>query len=425
MTLEIDEGATLLGSENGDHYPLERGYQLYEYLPERRPPSLLNAIDPKRPAAGAFENIRIVGKGTIDGNGWLKTAQGSISDEIGGQLPQYRASNSRKVSADGVLAKDQVEKAVASGIALDAAYGNRRSSLITLRGVRNAYYAGFTVRNPAFHGIMNFDTENVVVNGVVHQTYDANNGDGIEFGNSSGALVFNNFFDTGDDCVNFAAGMGARASSQPPAQNAWIFNNYFREGHAAVAAGSHTGAWIQHVLAEDNVMVHTDVGLRMKSNVQIGGGARDFVFRDSAIKDANNQAFIFTLGYGNNNNVYASAPSPAQFRDVVVRNVSVDGASTAIRVDGFDPATATQNLESYGHVYHENIVFQNVTLNAVKPTQIDHLKDSRFENVVFTNVVEGAAAWAISNSPGVTFVGTTTPPPSAAPEAPLPQSSLP
>jgi exo-poly-alpha-galacturonosidase len=410
MTLELAEGATLLGSDNGDDYPLARGYTLYDYLPERRPPSLLNAIDQKSHSAGTFENIRIVGKGTIDGNGWLTTAAGTILDEIGGRLPQYRAGNATSVASDGLLAKDQMAKAVAGGLALDVAYSHRRSSLITLRGVRNAYYSGVTLRNPAFHGIMNFDSENIVVNGIVVETYDVNNGDGIEFGNSDGALVFNSFFDTGDDCINFAAGMGAQASKQLPSQNAWIFDNYFREGHGAVAAGSHTGAWIQHVLAEDNVMFHTDVGLRMKSNVQTGGGGRDFVFRDSAIRDATNQAFIFTLAYTANNNDYVSAPSPAQFRDVLVRNVSVDGAATSLRVDGFNAAAAAQNAENYPDVFHENIRFQNVALKAVGVARIDHLRNSSFENVVFTAVIGGAAPWVISNAPGVTFLGTTTPP---------------
>ena len=100
--------------------------------------------------------------------------------------------------------------------------------------------------------------------------------------------------------------------------------------------------------------------------------------------------------------IYASA--------VVVSNVSVDGAATSIQVDGFDPNTAAQNAEGYSGVFHENIVFQNVALNAVRPTQIDHLRDSSFENVVFTNVVGGAALWVVSNSPGVAFRGTTTAP---------------
>lgn len=35
---------------------------------------------------------------------------------------------------------------------------------------------------------------------LVHKTFDGNNNaDGIELGNSQNGLIFNNFFDTGDD----------------------------------------------------------------------------------------------------------------------------------------------------------------------------------------------------------------------------------
>ncbi|MCP5883271.1 exo-poly-alpha-D-galacturonosidase, partial [Klebsiella pneumoniae] len=75
-------------------------------------------------------------------------------DEMGNELPQYRASNANKVGADGILAKHQTEAAIAEGIESNSAYKNRRSSLMTLRGVHNLYLAGLTIRNPAFHGVM-------------------------------------------------------------------------------------------------------------------------------------------------------------------------------------------------------------------------------------------------------------------------------
>ena len=72
-------------------------------------------------------------------------------------------------------------------------------------------------------------------------------------GNSEQITVFNSFFDTGDGCINFAAGTGEEAAKQEPQRGAWIFNNYTRRGHGMVVVGSHTGAWIEDILAEDNV----------------------------------------------------------------------------------------------------------------------------------------------------------------------------
>lgn len=410
MTLEIAKGATLLGSERAEDYPNEKGYTLYDYFTERRSPSLVNAVHPERREPGTFSNIRIVGEGTIDGNGWKRTAQGSVPDELGRPVPQWIASNNTRVTerdgGDGILARHQVLAGLAAGASRASAYTNWRSSLVTLRGVRNAYYAGLTLVNPANHVLVNLDSDNVTVNGVVIHTYDANNADGVEFAHGDGLIVVNSVMDTGDDCVNFAAGVGRDAAGQRPSRRAWVFDNYFREGHGAVVVGSHTGAWIEDVLAEDNVMHLTDVGLRAKSTVQTGGGGRRVVFRDSAMRGISSQAFIVTLDYAVQNLAYAPAARPAQFRDFLVRNVSVDGSpsmSAAIH------ATGTPD----GPGFHERLVFEQVTLRNAGPVKIDYLRDSAFRDVVFSDraAADGPALWTITNSHGLEFTGRTSPRP--------------
>ena len=392
MTLEIAEGATLLGSERAEDYPLA-GYIQYPYSTTVRPASLINALPRDSRQHQAFENIRIVGKGTLDGNGWKRKAD--AIDERGQALPFYIPSDNTRYLQDGILAKAQVEQAVARGMNVKDAYGQMRSSLITLRNVKNVFYGGFTVLNPAFHGIMNLETENVVLANTTHKTYDANNGDGIEFANSKGAMVFNNFFDTGDDCVNFAAGTGADAVNQPPQEDAWIFNNYFRKGHGMVVAGSHTGAWIQNILAEDNVSDGTDAGLRMKSTNFMGGGARNVTFRDSAIRNTVKQAFIFTLDYNDPNAKldYQRSTVAGQFKDIRVSNVSVENAQgSAIEVKG----------DSQHNAYHEGLIFQDVRFRGAAVARIDGLKDSRFERVVFSE--QGTAnPWQVTGSSGLSF----------------------
>lgn len=413
MTLEIAAGATLLGSDDPAQYPLEKGYYLYPYSDHpqpRRPPSLINvleAADKGESPAGTFRNIRIVGQGTIDGNGWTRGVksggEATIIDEMGNALPQYRASSAAKVSADGILAKHQTEAAIAEGIESNSAYKNRRSSLMTLRGVQNLYLAGLTIRNPAFHGVMALESKNITLNGLVHQTFDGNNADGVEFGNSQNALVFNNFFDTGDDCVNFAAGFGKGAETfhQQPQSGAWIFNNYFRKGHGAVVTGSHTGAWIENVRAEDNVMYMTDVGLRMKSRPYYGGGVRDVLFRHNAMKDIAKEPFVFTIKYSADVNDTTPADEPAQFRDVQVQDVTVDGASAkhSILIDGM---TVAEMAESFGitysrDAYHQNLRFSNVSFRNTKATSISFLHDSQFDEVTFANTPQAWAFFAVND----------------------------
>ncbi|HCQ8347337.1 TPA: glycoside hydrolase family 28 protein [Klebsiella variicola subsp. variicola] len=410
MTLEIDKNATLLGSDDSKDYPLDKGYYLYHYKEHPqplRPPSLINTYaypDKGETPPGTFKNIRIVGSGIIDGNGWQRGVKpggaGEITDELGDTLPQYRASNANNIGKDGILARNQTEQAVAEGEEINRAYKNRRSSLMTMRGVDGFYIAGLTVRNPAFHGIMVLGSKDITANGLTHQTFDGNNADGIEFGNSQNSIVFNNVFNTGDDSVNFAAGFGKETEihHQKAQSGAWIFNNYFRKGHGAIVTGSHTGAWIEKIRAEDNVMYQTDVGLRMKSRPYYGGGVREVVFRNNAMKDIAKEPFIFTIKYSADVNDTLPAQLPAQFKDVLVENITVDGtkAKSSILVDGM---TMGEMADDY-HItfprdaYHQNLHFYNVQFRNSPPTDISFLRDSEFNNVTFLNTPQ---AWQFAN----------------------------
>lgn len=94
-------------------------------------------------------------------------------------------------------------------------------------------------------------------------------------------------------------------------------------------------------------MYLTDIGLRMKSRPYYGGGARDVVFRNNAMKDLAKEPFIFTIKYSADVNDTTPAAEPAQFRDITVENVTVDGtaAKNSILVDGM---TADEMAAAYG-----------------------------------------------------------------------------
>ncbi|MDQ7989561.1 MAG: glycoside hydrolase family 28 protein [Candidatus Dactylopiibacterium sp.] len=440
MTLEIAEGATLKGSAQAADYPLDQGYQLYSYFTnstdDRRPPSLLNALNPAHrngPVAltdhqgydetrAVFQNIRVTGKGTLDGNGWTRKPADLI-DELGNPLAQFAAGSANLVASQGVLAASQLAAtgAAAGTTAHGNYYSNRRSSLATFRGVRNLYVGKLRLTNPAYHGVMFLESENMTFAGTVTQTFDINNADGVEFGNSDNAFVFNNFIDSGDDNINFAAGQGRNYENVAPQQNAWIFNNYLREGHGGVVAGSHTGAWIQDILAEDNVMFLTDNGLRMKSTPATGGGARRVVFRDNAMREigtrntaraggrdfvnnTNGNPFIFTLAYSAGSNVFDNASVAAQFREITVHNVTVDNgnAATGGAVILSDAYAGGDSQLAFGANWHAQIRFDSVKFNAVKPASIARLRDSGFSKVSFTN--SGSTPWGtITDSIGITF----------------------
>ncbi|MDP5239660.1 glycoside hydrolase family 28 protein [Uliginosibacterium sp. 31-16] len=463
MTLEIAAGAALKASPNTADFPIAKGYQLYSYnssgasVDDRRAPSLLNLLTADHlngsvvglragydDTREAFTNVLVVGKGRLDGNGWIRSSTDLVS-EAGASLAQFKNSSSSTWNTQGVLVKNQVAAGVAETPAMNAAdaYSYRRSSLTTFRGVKNIYVGELTLTNPGNHGVMFLESQNIVMAGTSSQTFDVNNGDGVEFGNSDNMMAFNNFFDTGDDNVNFAAGQGADYEGANPSQNGWIFNNYMREGHGMLALGSHTAAWIQDILCEDNVAYLTDNGLRLKTNPYNGGGARRITFRDNAMRSVgaqgntsiaggksftdagnNGQAFIFTVGYSATSNTvnFDKSAKPAQFLDITVRNVSLDNISTAkgneaIHMDSYDGKSSDM---TYAETFHTGFVFDNVRIKDAKPTSIARMKNSTFSN--FSVTLSGATApaswWVFSaTNPGISFdTKTVTPSPS-----PLPQ----
>jgi exo-poly-alpha-galacturonosidase len=442
MTLQLDEGAVLQGSDRWQDYPLSKGYYLYpvpdplpaegSYTTYLRPPSLINVLpgdngrrEGSREPGKVARNVRIVGQGSIDGNGWKTTDPAEIIDEAGRPLPQYRASNAGKVVDDGILAADQFRHAKEhpedlfgavnppTPVPDSALYGNYRSSLITVMGVENFYVGGPTLLNPAYHGLMFLDSDNVTVDDTRFLTFDTNNGDGVEFGGADNGIVTNSLFDTGDDAINFAAGQGRYGEQGRPSQNVWIFDNYVRRGHGGVAVGSHTAAWVQNVLAEDNVFHRTETGaLRMKSTSDMGGGGSHFLFRDSAVTCMKTSAFIASLSYSLSASGYLAADS-ATFTDVTVSNVSVDGNSTTT----CGPAASTRypviDVAAGPGVSPETapvgpFLFDDVRLRNVNATDLRGLTGSTFRDVCFASVHGNGNPWRLDEySTGNTFVGVT------------------
>lgn len=437
MTLRLDKGAVLVGSSHWQDYPLDRGYYLYavptpvdpNYTAYLRPPSLINVLPAdhgrtaeRRAPGRVATDVRIVGEGTIDGNGWKSADPATTTDETGAILPQVVASNASKVLNDGILAADQVAHAeqnpsdlagqvnTPDPLSAKDIYGNYRSSLVTLMGVRGLYIQGVTLTNPAYHGLMLLDDQNVTVSGARFLTYDANNGDGIELGGSDNAIVTGNFFDTGDDEVNFAAGQGATGEKGPSSQNAWIFDNYMRRGHGGIAIGSHTAAWVQNVLAEDNIFHLTETGaLRMKSTSNMGGGARQIVLRNSAASCLKTSAVIASLAYKQSASGYLPAGS-ATFRDITVRNVSVDGnneTSCGMATSQKYPVISVQAGPAMGPdaATVGPFTVEDVRLRNVNSTEIQGLTGSRFDHVCFANDLGTVNPWNLDQySTGNTFV---------------------
>lgn len=428
MTLELEKGAVLEGSPNVDHY--DQNYILYPYSTDTRSWSLVNVYtaDEEHP----YQNIRIVGEGTIDGNGWpeiSKMKQDGDATEEKYVSPQYVAGGATTVIKDpkgkveaGILAKDATKNAALRRVKGEEAAKNRaqysdaevqafatkvdyntRPSLIMIRGTENFYIEGVTLKNPAYHTLAVLDSNTVTSNNVKYLTYDCNNGDGIEIGNTENAIIFNSFFDTGDDAVNFATGMGKAVgdTAQHESKNIWTFDNVFRECHGgAIAAGSHTGAGIEDMLVEDNVLNHSDMPFRFKSAPANGGFIRNVKIRDCAVAECD-QLFVMTTMYSDSNGVSdtETADTPAEFSRISAYNISCDGTnknsfSLIADVDNNDPSKpkhrhhdlyfqdiTVKNSVNYADEETKNGKTSKLAIDKIKGEVLDGIEDATFYNV--------------------------------------------
>ena len=416
MTLEVD--GTLWASPNSDHF--EIGFHMYPFYTDTRGWGLVNAVssDESQP----LQNIRVTGTGTVYGNGWKYGAKDAIYEDgyhsnagdpstqqagdvdltVKGSekyaLPRWVAGNNKKVYNYGIQAADSARKYLSN--VTDAA-GNKkysddvinelegkiaankddklseidaadltnayatRSSLIIMRNVTNVYLGDVTVMNPANHSVNILDSRNVSATNVKVLSYDGNNGDGLGFGCSQNVICWNNCNDTGDDNLGFGAsvGEGARDCDIQTNSEVWMFNNFLREGHGGLAAGSHTGNGIQDVLFEDTVMNHIDAAFRFKSAPTNGGFGANITMRDCAVSDPT-QGWVLTTSYSDPNSASSTeAAEIGRFYNFASYNISVYGP-TQNTICVYADVDPVNHPDKPWHV-HSNLYFQDITFGNV------------------------------------------------------------
>ncbi len=230
MTLELCEGAVLLGSPERERYPVipaaatdpVSGQDLplagFEGLEQDAYQSLLQA--------SYAEDIAIVGRGTIDGNG-----------QNGDWWRDFHS------------------------------FPAARPRVIFLNRCKHVTLHGLTVANgPSWH-IHPFFTEDFsLLDCFVTAPKISPNTDGIDPESCDGVRIIGCRFSVGDDCIAVKAGKLEMARKyQRPANHHVIRNCLMEFGHGAVTLGSELSAGIRNLSVTDCRFHATDRGLRIKT----------------------------------------------------------------------------------------------------------------------------------------------------------------
>jgi polygalacturonase len=236
ITLHLDAGAVLLGSENPADYPALRAR--WEGVTQDTHAPLI--------AAENARNIALTGRGTIDGRGaiwWQK----------------HRAQT------------------------LDAP----RPRLISFSNCVNVLIESVTLTNSPAWTINPVRCENVMVDKVtIINPPDSPNTDGINPDSSRNVHISNCHVDVGDDCVTIKSGIETEAPElRVPCENITITNCTMVHGHGGVVIGSEMSGGVRNVVIANCVFVGTDRGIRIKARRGRGGFIEDVRVTNVVMRD--------------------------------------------------------------------------------------------------------------------------------------------
>ncbi|WP_218018734.1 glycosyl hydrolase family 28 protein [Novosphingobium rosa] len=344
ITLHLDEGATLLGSTDPQHYPIMR----YRSEGTEKPcyASLINTADAK---GARWRNIAITGAGTINGNG-------------------------------AALRQNELAQKAAE-----------RGCVICIRDTDGVYLKGITVRQSPFWCVHPIYCDGLTVNGVsIHTKYDEAgkpyphmvNGDGLDPDSCRNVFIFNSHIASQDDGIALKSGRDAEGRAVGiPTENVRISHCRFSSGFG-VAMGSEMAGGLRNVLVEDCSFENTFSIASVKAPRGRGNVIENVTYRDC------------TLTYASDEHRDGRWFRGALYVDQFYGEV--------------DPDPHAARPRDAGTAIIRNITFQNIRLDTVggHAIYLAGLPESPLQNIRFENVIaKGAQGFVAYNVRGLVMDG--------------------
>jgi polygalacturonase len=344
--LHLEKGATLLFSTDPADYPVVltrwEGTECMNYS------GLLWARD--------ASDIAVTGEGTIDGQGrawweWRARAGATLKKlrELGDTTddPRQRVFGTPEAGLRPCLFEPiNCQRILIDGVTFT------NSPFWTIHPV---YCDDITARNLKVHGT-------------------GPNTDGLDPDSCTNVLIEKCDFDTGDDCITLKSGRdkdGRRVGR--PTEHVLVRDCTFKRGHGTVVIGSEMSGGVRNVHAENLTADGTDAGVRIKTRRGRGGVVENVVYKNLVLKDIRRQAITIDLTYdvGNNPAVDQSGKDGIPtVRNVVVENLTCDGAATAIVVRGLPDSPV------------ENVTLRDIAITGARQgTAVIDTRDLRIGNI--------------------------------------------
>jgi polygalacturonase len=293
ITLELDRGATLLGSPDHADYPAKTEFR----APGRQ--SLVSAAN--------AENVAITGEGTIDGNGetWWQEA--------------------RAFKDAGILGSEHT-----------------RPRLVVFDHCKHVRLEGITVQNSPMWQVVPYYSDDVIIRNirVLAPTHSPNT-DAVDPFSSSNVVIDHLYADVGDDDIAIKSGAINSPGPDAPSRDITITDCTFLHGHG-LSIGSEIAGGAENIHAERVHFSGTDNGIRIKSNRDRGNDVGHLEFRDIEMKDVKN-ALIISEYYPKVLPPEGETPQPVtrltpHFHDILLENVTAEGSESVGAIVGLPEA---------------------------------------------------------------------------------------
>jgi polygalacturonase len=355
--LRIDNGVTLLGSQNFDDYP-EINTRIAG-IEMKWPAALINVINQK--------NAAVTGEGIVNARGKF------CWDKYWNMRKAYELKGLRWI----------------------VDYDAKRVRTLLIQESSNINIQGLTLKNAGFWTVQLLYSTHVTVDGITVRNNEDGHGpstDGIDIDSSSWILVQNCDIDCNDDDFCLKAGRdwdGLRVNR--PTEYVLIRKCVARKGGGLLTLGSETSGGIRHVIATDLIAKGTGNGFNIKSATTRGGTIEDIHFQNVQMDSVGN-AFKISMNW-NPSYSYSTLPKgysydsipahwktmlhrvePVQagiphFKDIYVNNVKVAFAKVAIDAAGMQESLL------------RNFNFSNVTINANKAGTATFTESWKFDKL--------------------------------------------
>jgi polygalacturonase len=308
ITLQLDKGATLMGSPDHADYPAKT---------EFRAPGLQALV-----SAINAEHVTITGEGTIDGNGetWWQEA--------------------RSYADHGILGSQHT-----------------RPRLVVFDHCRHVRIEGVTIQNSPMWQVVPYYSDDVTIRNVrILAPAHSPNTDAVDPFSSSNVVIEHLFADVGDDNIAIKSGAINSPGPDSPSRDITITDCTFLHGHG-LSIGSEVAGGAQNIRAERIHFTGTDNGIRVKANRDRGNDVSRLEFRDIDMKYVKN-ALIISEYYPKVLPPEDNTPQPVtrltpHFHDIVLENVTaedsgVDGAIVGLP-ESLVAGVVLKNVQISGH----------------------------------------------------------------------------